>query len=79
MNATTKATMTLLTAMLAMTACNGDVEPPATAEPQDEQSVFDPMTDQLEKAKKVDAAAMQHKDDIDKALERAEAAPDDRK
>jgi hypothetical protein len=50
-----------------MTGCNGDVEPQAEAE--ERESVFDPMTDQIEKAKRVEAQTMQHKDDIDEALE----------
>ena len=65
----------LMTAAL-ITSCNGNAEHTAT-EAQEKQGVFDPMTDQLEKAKKVEAAGMQHKDAIDEALESADAAPED--
>jgi PBP1b-binding outer membrane lipoprotein LpoB len=64
----------LLTAVLFLSGCSDSMEPAVTETPE-EQGVFDPMTDQLEKAKKVEAAAMQRKDDIDKALESADAAP----
>jgi PBP1b-binding outer membrane lipoprotein LpoB len=57
-----------------ITGCNGEVEPQAEAEAEERESIFDPMTDQIEKARKVEAQAMQHKDDIDKALEDADAA-----
>ena len=59
----------LMAAAVLMTGCNGEVEPQAGAEAEERESVFDPMTDQIEKAKKVEAQTMQHKDDIDKALE----------
>jgi hypothetical protein len=52
-----------------MAGCNGEVEPQAEVDAKEAESVFDPMTDQIDKAKKVEAQAMQHKDDIDKALE----------
>jgi ABC-type glycerol-3-phosphate transport system substrate-binding protein len=78
MKAMMKATMALLAAMLATTACNGDVDPQATAEPQDEQSVFDPMTDQIEKAKQVEEAALQRKADLDEAIEESGESTDDR-
>jgi hypothetical protein len=55
-----------------MTGCNGEVEPQAGIEAEERESVFDPMTDQLDKAKKVEAQTMQHKEDIDKALEDAD-------
>lgn len=70
--------MALLATMLATTACNGDVEPQATSEPQDEQSVFDPMTDQIEKAKQVEEAALQRKADLDEAIEESGESTDDR-
>jgi len=62
-----------------MTGCNGEVEPQAGAEAEAEEreSIFDPMTDQIEKAKKVEAQTMQHKDDIDRALEDANADEQD--
>jgi PBP1b-binding outer membrane lipoprotein LpoB len=66
----------LLTAVLFLSGCSDSTEPAVTETPE-EQGVFDPMTDQLEKAKKVEAAAMQHKDDIDRALESADATPAD--
>jgi len=59
-------------------ACNGEIEPQATTEAEDVETVFDPMTDQIEKAKKVEDTAMQHKADIDAAIEESEASTDDR-
>lgn len=71
-------TLYLVTVVLCLAGCNDTTEPAVTETPA-EQGVFDPMTDQVEKAKQVEAAAMQHKEDIDKALESADAAPvDDR-
>jgi hypothetical protein len=55
-----------------MAGCNGEVEPQAEVDAKETESVFDPMTDQIDKAKKVEAQAMQHKDDVDKALQDAE-------
>ena len=69
-------TLYLLTVVLCLAGCNDRTEPVVTETPE-EPGVFDPMTDQIEKAKKVEAAAMQHKEDIDKALENADAAPAD--
>ena len=53
---------------LALTACGGSAEPDTTVETEDEETVFDPMTDQIEKAKAVEDSALQHKEDIDKAI-----------
>lgn len=69
-------TLCLVIGGLFIAGCNDSTEPAITETPE-EQGVFDPMTDQIEKAKKVEAAAMQHKEDIDKALESADAAPAD--
>jgi PBP1b-binding outer membrane lipoprotein LpoB len=66
-----KALMVMAAAFL-MVGCNGEVEPQAEVDSEERESVFDPMTDQIDKAKKVEAQAMQHKDDIDKALEDAD-------
>ena len=59
---------------LVLAACGGSAEPDATVETEDEDTVFDPMTDQIEKAKAVEDSALQHKEDIDKALEEVEGA-----
>jgi hypothetical protein len=72
-----KTAITLLVAMMAATACDGGVEPHATAEPQDEEGVFDPMTDQIDKAKQVEEAAMQRKAELDEAIEKPAASSDD--
>jgi hypothetical protein len=66
-----KASWVMAVAFL-MAGCNGEVEPQAGIEAEEEESVFDPMTDPLDKAKKVEAQTMQHKEDIDKALEDAD-------
>jgi hypothetical protein len=72
----TKALWVMAVAFL-MTGCDGEVEPQAGAEAEEKGGVFDPMTDQIEKAKKVEGQTMQHKDDIDKALEDADADEQD--
>lgn len=65
-------------ALLAMTVaflaagCNGEVEPQAEVNGDETESVFDPMTEQIDNAKKVEVQAMQHKDDLDAALKDAE-------
>jgi PBP1b-binding outer membrane lipoprotein LpoB len=66
-----KAMMVLAAAFL-MAGCNGEVEPQAEADAEERESVFDPMTDQIDKAKNVEEQAMQHKDDIDEALKDAD-------
>lgn len=66
-----KALMVMAGALL-MAGCNGEVEPQAEADVEERESVFDPMTDQLDTAKKVEAQAMEHKDDIDEALKDAD-------
>ena len=57
---------------VALAACGGSAEPDATVETDDEETVFDPMTDQIEKAKEVEDSALKHKEDIDKVLEDVE-------
>jgi hypothetical protein len=69
-------TLYLVTIVLCLAGCNDSTEPVVTEMPEG-QGVFDPMTDQIDKAKKVEAAAMQHKENIDKALESADIAPGD--
>ncbi len=58
----------MIIACLALTACGEQTprEEPAVTEERD--SVFDPMTDQVDKAKAVEDAAHKHKQDIDDAL-----------
>jgi hypothetical protein len=51
-----------------MAGCPGEVEPQAEADVEDSESVFDPLTDQVDKAKDVEAQVMQRKDDVDEAL-----------
>ncbi|HWM29670.1 MAG TPA: hypothetical protein VNQ14_14510 [Woeseiaceae bacterium] len=67
--------MTLAIAMtLVLAACGGSTEPDATVETEDEETVFDPMTVEIEKAKAAEDSALQHKEDIDKALEEVEGS-----
>jgi hypothetical protein len=67
-----KTAVTVMAMAFLMAACNGGVEPQAATEADDRESVFDPMTDQIEKAKQVEDVALQHKEAIDQALEDAE-------
>jgi hypothetical protein len=70
MKAPVKVLIVMAAALVA--GCNGEVEPQAEVDAKERESVFDPMTDQIDKAKKVEAQTLQHKDDIDKALEDSE-------
>ncbi|MEX2123777.1 MAG: hypothetical protein WD795_07765 [Woeseia sp.] len=63
-----------ITTTLILAACGGTTEPEAAVETEDEESVFDPMTDQIDKAREVEDAALEHKEDIDKALEDVEGS-----
>jgi hypothetical protein len=65
-----KALIVMAAALVA--GCNGEVEPQAEVDAKERETVFDPMTDQIDKARNVEAQAMQHKDDIDKAVEEPE-------
>jgi outer membrane biogenesis lipoprotein LolB len=60
-----------LLALALLSACNGETDHEAV-EAQAEEGVFDPMMEQLEKARKVEGAAMEHKEEIDEALEAAD-------
>lgn len=72
-------TLYLLAAMMFLAGCS-DSREPTSGETPEEQGTFDPMTDQLEKARKVEAQALQRKNDIDEALDNPGAAPaDDRR
>lgn len=68
-----------LVLMLAMTlgACGGsssdqDIE----SEEVEEETVFDPMVDTIDRAHAVEDLAAQRRDDIDKAIEEAEGDDD---
>ena len=65
----------MIIACLAFSACGEQTqrEQPAVSEERD--SVFDPMTDQIDKAKAVEDAALKHKQDIDDALREIEETP----
>lgn len=57
-----------LLASIALAGCGGDSEPPAP--PQEaKETVFDDMLDAKEKARAVEDTTLQHKEDIDRALE----------
>jgi hypothetical protein len=64
-------TIALTLLALALAACGGgDREPAAAA--ADEEGVFDPMTDAVDKAKAVEGQVMEQKQAVDEALQRAE-------
>jgi hypothetical protein len=67
-----KKTVPVMAAALLTTGCGEGADPQPATEASEKESIFDPMTEQIEKAKKVDAQALQHKDDIDEALEDAD-------
>lgn len=62
----------LLPAALALAACGG----PERQEAEEAESAFEPMTEQLEKAKAVEGAAAERKREIDDALREVDEPPD---
>jgi hypothetical protein len=65
----------LLAALLvaaALTACGGEREPKEPMEVKD--TVFGDMTGTMDKARAVEDTTMQHKQDVDRALEDAESS-----
>lgn len=65
----------LIIACLALTACGEKTQRDEAAVAEERDSVFDPMTDQIDKAKAVEDAALKHKQDIDDALRAVEEPP----
>lgn len=61
----------LLIVGLLLAGCGGGGNDESAAATEDPESVFDPMTDQIDKAKAVEDQAMQHKEDIDSAVQQA--------
>ena len=60
----------LLAALLALCACGDSSE----REPDvDRETVFDPLVENIDKAKEVEDQVMQHKDQIDEALQSLES------
>jgi hypothetical protein len=59
---------TMLIACLALAACGETAQQEESAAKEEHDSVFDPMTDQIDKAKAVEDAALRHKQEIDDAL-----------
>lgn len=60
--------LTMLIACLALAACGETAQQEEAAAREERDSVFDPMTDQIDKAKAVEDAALRHKQEIDEAL-----------
>ncbi len=57
-----------IVACLAIIACGEQTQREQPAVTEERDSVFDPMTDQIDKAKAVEDAVLKHKQDIDDAL-----------
>lgn len=67
------ATLLLLASCGSDTNTNVDTDTdPAQATEEDRDTVFDPLTSQLDKARAVEDTTQQHKDDVDAALRKAE-------
>ncbi len=66
--------MLLIGACLALTACGGTGEDSAEKEDtyEDRETVFDPMTDTIDRAKEVEEMGKDRKKAMDEALEGAE-------
>jgi hypothetical protein len=68
--------LTLIVYCLMLSACgNGPADDAATHE--DEESVFDPLIESVDKAKGVEDTVMQQKEDMDDAMQRMEEGTDD--
>ena len=63
----------LLICCLFLFACS---EPADTTPPEDRATVFDPLLQDLEKAKAVEALALEQKDKIDEAMKKANGEQD---
>lgn len=66
----------MLIACLALAACGEAAQQEAPAAKEEHDSVFDPMTDQIDKAKAVEDAALRHKQEIDDALREIDEPPE---
>lgn len=66
----------MIIACLALTACGERTPRDEPAVSGEQGSVFDPMTDQIDKAKAVEDVALRHKQDIDDAVRAIEEPPD---
>ena len=49
----------------------------AEKEEEDQEGIFDPMVETIDKAKEVEDITMQHKEDMDKRLREMEGTADD--
>ena len=65
----------MIIACLTLTACGEQTQHEQPAVTEERDSVFDPMTDQIDKAKAVEEAALRHKQAIDDALREIEEPP----
>lgn len=61
----------ILTLCLAIMGCGSAAEPPEAAE--DKENVFDPLLENIDKAKAVEQQLMDQKDQLDRAINDAEA------
>ncbi|HSD71039.1 MAG TPA: hypothetical protein VLB07_15885 [Woeseiaceae bacterium] len=68
--------LTLIVLSLILSAC-GDEAANHSADEEDEESVFDPLIESVDKAKAVEDTVMQQKDDMDEAMQRMEEGAED--
>ncbi len=66
--------MLVLIFFFVILGCGGETESTAS---EDKESVFDPLTDNLEKAKEVEDKVMEQKRQLDEAIENAESSVGD--
>jgi hypothetical protein len=68
--------LTLIVFCLMLSAC-GNETADETATKEDEETVFDPLIESVEKAKGVEDTVMQQKKDMDEAMQRMEEGTED--
>lgn len=67
----------LLVLGLVLAGCSGGADQESAAGTEDKDSVIEPMTDQIDKAKAVEDQAMEHKEAIDDAVQEAGETADE--
>lgn len=64
----------MLVSFLLLTACGSSGEPERPAPPPIEDTAFGEMAGALDKARSVEATTLEHKEAIDRAIDRSEGA-----
>lgn len=68
--------MTLIALGLTLSACDNEAANDSAGQ-EDEETVFDPLIESVDKAKAVEGTVMQQKQDMDEAMQRMEEGTED--